>query len=143
MEAGALGSVARLCGVGLRAIPSATRSYYASDTKKNHMSYLGSWFNFFKPAPCVGCLPTERPQAPSPEPADTPQRTMLSEHATGCVDHGAWLHVAHGACSTTMGGDPRTDQRPTRADRARALRRATISRTGGQRPKDRQADATL
>ena len=44
-EAGALGSVARLCGVGLRAIPSATRSYYASDTENNHKSYTEQYLH--------------------------------------------------------------------------------------------------
>ena len=71
-----------------------------------------------KPTLCVGCLLTPRregPQvqrAPSLEPADTPQRTFLSQHATGCVAHGAQLQVAHGASSTSKGGDPRTGRSP-------------------------------
>ena len=99
-----------------------------------------------KPTPCVGCLLTpERKTSGLKGTVPRNRQTLLSARCSRSMRQDVWstghsCHVAHGARNTT---DPRTDQRPTRANRARSPRRATIPRTGGQRPKDRQAVATL
>ena len=78
-------------------------------------------------------------------------RRVLSERATGCVgDDPSTVSGPRGSTALLLTEHECVKGAPTQesaiahgADGASTPRRATIPRTGGQRPKDRQADATL
>ena len=94
-------------------------------SRKDTRQELGPWFNFQAYAVCRVSVKSRGRDLRSEGHRPQNRQTLLSARCSRSMRQDVW----------PMG--------PTRADRARAPHRATTPRTGGQRPKDRQADATL